>query len=63
VEGVRAALEGGPKEARVRAVRNDGSEIAFKVGVRVDTPQEAAYYRNGGILPYVLRELAAKVNA
>jgi aconitate hydratase len=27
--------------------------------VRVDTPQEAEYYRNGGILPYVLRQLAA----
>jgi aconitate hydratase len=27
--------------------------------VRVDTPQEVEYYRNGGILPYVLRQLAA----
>jgi len=26
----------------------------------VDTPQEAEYFRNGGILPYVLRQLAAK---
>jgi len=28
--------------------------------VRIDTPQEAEYYRNGGILPYVVRQLAAK---
>jgi len=31
------------------------------VVVRIDTPQEAEYYRNGGILPYVVRQLAAKV--
>jgi aconitate hydratase len=29
------------------------------VRARIDTPQEAEYYRNGGILPYVLRQLAA----
>jgi len=28
--------------------------------VRVDTPQEAEYYRSGGILPYVLRQVAAR---
>ena len=31
---------------------------AVAEGVRVDTPQEVEYYRNGGILPYVLRQLA-----
>jgi aconitate hydratase len=30
------------------------------VQVRVDTPQEVEYYRHGGILPYVLRQLAAQ---
>ena len=30
----------------------------FEVIVRIDTPQEIEYYRNGGILPYVLRQLA-----
>ena len=30
----------------------------FEVMVRIDTPQEAEYYRNGGILPYVVRQLA-----
>jgi aconitate hydratase len=29
--------------------------------VRIDTPQEAEYYRNGGILPYVVRQLAVRV--
>jgi aconitate hydratase len=43
----------------VRAVAADGSEKEFEVTVRVDTPREADYYRSGGILPYVLRQLAA----
>jgi aconitate hydratase len=58
VEGVGAALEGGGRKATVRAVREDGFEKSFQVDVRVDTPQEAEYYRNGGILPFVLRQLA-----
>ncbi|MGA2037713.1 MAG: aconitate hydratase AcnA [Bryobacteraceae bacterium] len=58
VTGVPAALSGGPKKAAVRAVAADGTETNFTVTVRVDTPQEVEYYRNGGILPYVLRELA-----
>ena len=59
IEGVRAALEGG-REATVRAVGDDGREKRFQALVRVDTPQEVEYYRNGGILPYVLRQLAAQ---
>jgi aconitate hydratase len=58
VTGIPAALGGGPKKAAVRAVAADGAEKNFTVTVRVDTPQEVEYYRNGGILPYVLRELA-----
>jgi aconitate hydratase len=54
VEGVKEALGGGPRCARVRA---DGK--TFEVIVRVDTPQEVEYYRSGGILPYVLRQIAA----
>ena len=42
----------------MRAVADDGAEKKFTVEVRVDTPQEVEYYRNGGILPYVLRQLA-----
>ena len=58
VEGIRAALDGGGWRAKVRAVADGGSEKAFDVRVRVDTPQEVEYYRCGGILPYVLRQLA-----
>jgi aconitate hydratase len=43
--------------AQVRAVAQDGAEKRFQVKVRIDTPREAEYYRNGGILPYVLRQL------
>ena len=58
VEGVKASLNGGGRKAVVRAVADDGAEKKFTVVVRVDTPQEVEYYRNGGILPYVLRQLA-----
>jgi aconitate hydratase len=59
IEGVAPSLNGGGRTASVRAVKADGTEIAFTAVVRVDTPQEVEYYRNGGILPYVLRQLAA----
>jgi aconitate hydratase len=58
VEGIPGALDGGSRQATVRAVADDGSEKSFQVKVRVDTPQEVEYYRYGGILPYVLRQLA-----
>jgi len=57
VEGVAKALSGGSR-AMVRAVDDAGAEKRFEVQVRVDTPVEAEYYRNGGILPFVLRQLA-----
>jgi aconitate hydratase len=59
IEGVKEAIEGS-KRAEVRAVDDNGTERRFTAAVRVDTPPEAEYYRNGGILPYVLRQLAAK---
>jgi len=51
-------LTTGAKEVTVIA-KNDGKEIRFKANVRVDTPKEWEYYNNGGILHYVLRQLAA----
>jgi aconitate hydratase len=57
IDGVRQALDG-PKQAMVRAVAPDGTGKQFKAIVRIDTPQEVEYYRHGGILPYVLRQLA-----
>jgi aconitate hydratase len=59
IAGVRAALlNGGKRQATVRAVSDHGAERVFTVDVRVDTPQEVEYYRYGGILPYVLRQVA-----
>jgi len=43
----------------VTATRGDGDERTFKAEVRIDTPKEWEYYRHGGILHYVLRQLAA----
>jgi aconitate hydratase len=57
VENVAVAIAGGAA-AKVHASRSDGKDITFEVTVRIDTPQELEYYRNGGILPYVLRQLA-----
>ncbi|NJM09240.1 hypothetical protein HC891_28090, partial [Candidatus Gracilibacteria bacterium] len=44
----------------VRATREDGNRIEFHVTARIDTPQEVQYYRHGGILQYVLRQLLAE---
>jgi len=46
-------------EARLVITRADGSREEVSVILRVDTPIEVDYYRNGGILPYVLRQLLA----
>ena len=43
----------------VRAIAADGSVIEFSAKVRIDTPEELVAYRNGGILPYVLRQLVS----
>ncbi len=43
----------------VTATPSDGDAITFKAKVRIDTPKERDYYEHGGILHYVLRQLAA----
>ncbi len=48
----------GRREVEVSATKPDGSVVEFSGRVRIDTPQEFEYYRHGGILHYVLRELA-----
>src|SRR5437660_5224912 len=45
------------KELTVKATRPDGTPVEFRATVRIDTPQELVYYRHGGILEYVLRQL------
>jgi aconitate hydratase len=49
----------GGKTLTVRATSADGKTKDIKTLVRIDTPQEVAYYQHGGILHYVLRSLAA----
>jgi len=46
-----------PATVAVTATAPDGSVVSFDAPLRIDTPGEADYYRNGGILPYVLRSL------
>jgi aconitate hydratase len=43
----------------VKAVHAERGETSFEVDVRLDTPVEVEYYRNGGILHTVLRQMAA----
>ncbi len=47
-------------EVQVVAVAESGQETSFTARVRIDTPKEREYYRNGGILHYVLRQLAGQ---
>ena len=44
---------------QVTAKRANGEELKFEVRLRIDTPTEAEYYRHGGVLNFVLRQLAA----
>ncbi|MDR6507814.1 aconitate hydratase AcnA [Arthrobacter oryzae] len=60
VEGVTALNEGTtPRTLKVTATAEDGSAKSFDAVLRIDTPGEADYYRNGGILQYVLRQISA----
>ncbi|OZB48471.1 MAG: aconitate hydratase 1 [Cellulomonas sp. 14-74-6] len=47
-----------PRTVHVVATKQDGSVVELDAVVRIDTPGEADYYRNGGILQYVLRQVA-----
>jgi len=63
VSGQADAMAGGggpPREVLVRAERDDGKAVEFAARVRIDTPREAEYFRHGGILEYVLRQLLAR---
>jgi aconitate hydratase len=51
--------DGSLKTVEVTATAEDGAVKTFKARVRIDTPKEVEYYRHGGILHYVLRQLAA----
>jgi aconitate hydratase len=60
VIGLEAINDGQlPKTVQVRARRDDGATTSFEARLRIDTDVEADYFRNGGVLNFVLRELAA----
>ncbi|WP_068426945.1 aconitate hydratase AcnA [Piscicoccus intestinalis] len=59
ITGIEAINEGStPKTVHVKASKEGGEAVEFDAVVRIDTPGEADYYRNDGILQYVLRSLA-----
>jgi aconitate hydratase len=55
--GVGGLAFANPGTLEVQAQRADGTSVSFEARLRIDTPGEAEYYRHGGILPYVLRQL------
>jgi aconitate hydratase len=55
IEGVD---EGRSDTVKITATKSDGAQIQFDAQVRIDTPKEQEYFVNGGILHYVLRQLA-----
>jgi aconitate hydratase len=60
---VTGLAAGAVKEVTVTATAEDGSVKEFQADVRIDTPKEWDYYNNGGILHYVLRQLASAAAA
>ncbi|MDB4951675.1 MAG: aconitate hydratase 1 [Gemmatimonadetes bacterium] len=55
-EAIATGFKGG-REITVRAMAEDGKATEFRALIRIDTPQEVLYYRHGGILQFVLRQL------
>src|ERR1019366_1376998 len=56
IDGIAKELKP-KKEILVKARDASGKTKTFSAMVRIDTPEEIEYYRHGGILPYVLRQL------
>ena len=56
---IKGLGDGSSETVTVTATSEDGTETTFQARVRIDTPKEAEYFRHGGILHYVLRQLAA----
>ena len=60
ITGVTALNDGStPRTVHVSATKEAGETVEFDARVRIDTPGEADYYRNGGIMQYVLRGMLA----
>ncbi len=62
ITGIAASLAA-TKDVGVTATAADGTLTTFRALVRIDTPKEVAYYQHGGILEYVLRQLAGLARA
>jgi aconitate hydratase len=60
---VLGLASGTPRSVKVIATADNGSKKEFEAHVRIDTPKEWEYYNNGGILHYVLRQLASQASA
>ena len=58
--GHRRADDARCDTAAAQATSEAGATTSFTARVRIDTPEELEAFRHGGILPYVLRKLAAK---
>jgi aconitate hydratase len=65
IVGVRDVIASnlGTREVTVRATDGEGGVKEFRALVRIDTPKEVLYYRHGGILQYVLRQLMGDTDA
>jgi aconitate hydratase len=61
ITGIRQVIENfaAGSQVKVKATSKGKDAVEFDALVRIDTPQEALYYANGGILQYVLRQLLA----
>jgi aconitate hydratase len=59
VFAIEGLSRGDAKEVTVTATPETGKAIQFTARLRIDTPKEREYYRHGGILQYVLRQLAS----
>jgi len=59
IGGIRELVEKFSSGRTITVRVKGGKTTAFQTTVRIDTPQEALYYANGGILQYVLRQLLA----
>ncbi len=63
ITGVTVLDEGStPRTVQVTATREGNTPVEFDAVLRIDTPSEADYYRNGGILQYVLRAMARRTS-
>jgi aconitate hydratase len=57
ISGITELNDGTTPRTMTVSIEKDGRTDEFEATVRIDTPGETSYYRNGGIMPFVLRNL------